>query len=243
MTESYLIPVKKTIDIAWLKVSGTKRSFWAAIVIFIGIMIVFGFIDVILKMFLPPIQPFFSFITQIVSFLLQMGIVYIGIERASELPISYRLIFYPFEGRVAIRIILLLLLQTVILMIPLAVMIIPIVNLQQGNDAMFIPVIIISVVSISVIIYLGIRMMFAVAYVLDEVVNPWKAIKLSFGITKNNFWRLSIILGLQSLIVFISVLPVGLGLIWTLPLAYILYGEMYKNLNLNNRDFVRTNVV
>jgi uncharacterized membrane protein len=79
-------------------------------------------------------------------------------------------------------------------------------------------------------LYIYIRISLSIGFVLDKEISPWNAIKLSFKATANHFWRLIAILILVNIIVLASSIPAGLGLIWTLPLAVICYGMIYKRL-------------
>src|SRR5205085_143591 len=78
--------------------------------------------------------------------------------------------------------------------------------------------------------YLLVRLMLSIAFVLEQNVNPWRAIVLSFHATRCNFWRLFGWYIAIWIIMMISIIPLGIGLIWTLPLIYISYGMIYKTL-------------
>ena len=79
-------------------------------------------------------------------------------------------------------------------------------------------------------ITLAIRLMLAIGLVLDQNLNPWPAIKMSFVSTKGNELRILALILIQLVIVVISAIPFGLGLIWTLPFSLITYGIIYKRL-------------
>jgi hypothetical protein len=83
------------------------------------------------------------------------------------------------------------------------------------------------------VFYLSIRMCISSEFILDKAIQPFDAIKMSFKATRHNFWNCLGILILLLLIFIISLLPLGIGLIWTLPMAAICRGLIYKRLSAN----------
>lgn len=234
MTEPlpYHLPVYETIGKAWKKVYGAKGSLWAALLINILISFCFGFISGLLQDSASFISNIINFVGQVISFLLQLGILYIGIRRAFDLPISYKMMFQACHLDIAWRVICVYLLQLVILIIPIIIMIVSgIMYMQASGVAMF--GIIGVLIGVIVFIFLAMRMSMSMAFVLDKETNPWPAIQQSFKVTRSNVWRLIGISILQMCILIVSVIPLGIGLIWTLPFVFILYGMIYKNLSLN----------
>ncbi len=231
---TYLLPIGETLGMAWDKVKGTKGSFWAAILVTFVIVLGLGFFDGVIKVVAPKIEPFITIIVQVIGFLLQMGVMYLGIRRAQELPITYRMMFRTFEGSIAIRAIAVYILQMIILIIPVALMIFAAVYVGNSGGPWGAVAVLLGLIGFVLTVFLCVRMMLSMAFVLDKGTNPWPAITQSFASTKNNFWRLIAIFIAQAIIIIISAIPLGIGLIWTLPFAYILYGLVYKNLTLNN---------
>lgn len=80
-------------------------------------------------------------------------------------------------------------------------------------------------------LYLTISMHQAVGFILDKSLDSFKAIKMSFRVTKPYIVELLGLYIIMGFILFISALPLGIGLIWTVPFSYILYGEVYKRLS------------
>ena len=78
--------------------------------------------------------------------------------------------------------------------------------------------------------YLAMRLYLAKGIVLDQQVGPWAAIKKSFRATKYNVWRLIGLTLLNAIILLVSVIPLGIGLIWSLPYLFINYGMVYRRL-------------
>ncbi len=79
-------------------------------------------------------------------------------------------------------------------------------------------------------IYLSISYLFTYQLVVDKGLGTWEAMELSRKtVTKQwfNFFGLALLSGI---IIVISAIPLGIGLIWTLPMTYISYGLLYHHL-------------
>ncbi len=77
-------------------------------------------------------------------------------------------------------------------------------------------------------IYLATAYMFTLPLMVDKQLGIWQAMELSRrAVTKKwfSFFFYNIAVGI---IIFLSILPLGLGLIWTIPLAFIGYGILYR---------------
>ncbi|MBX3709614.1 MAG: hypothetical protein KIT56_06110 [Gammaproteobacteria bacterium] len=230
----YLLPISETIRIAWHKTYGAKASIWAALGIMLAIMLCLTFLDSLLMLYLPTIEPAFDVVTQFIGYFLQMGVVYIGIKHAQDLPISYRMIRHSFNSKIAIRIFGLLILHLLILGILISGILIT--NSSVATPTSLTLSVLLYVVSIILIVYITVRISLSAAFVLDQASGPWEAIKLSFTATRSNFWRLCALYALQCIIVMVSIIPFGIGLIWALSFAYILYGTVYKSLCNHSRE-------
>lgn len=239
MTElTYSIPVWETIGKAWDKIKGTKGSVWGAIGLIILIMLGLIICGSIIQGIFPFLKSLVGLILQLVNFLFEMGLLYIGIKRAFDLPISYRLVFRSFETPVALRVIGLYILQ-ILIFIPFTLLFFIPLIVQSVFDYPFssAPIVLLYlvcyVIGIIGVIYFVIRLLVAMAFVLDKLSNPWEAIVKSFEATRGNFWNLLFLTIIEILILMISAIPLGIGLIWTLPFALILYGIIYKELSVN----------
>ncbi len=79
-------------------------------------------------------------------------------------------------------------------------------------------------------IYLAISYTFAYPLIVDKGLGVWEAMELSRKtVTKQwfKFFGLAIATGV---IVLISAIPLGIGLIWSIPTTYISYGLLYHHL-------------
>jgi len=232
---NYSLPVFETLQISWSKVHGSKSTIWGALLLMMVIMMGLGICNFIIMAVAKPIQPVVNVFMQIIGLLFGMGLLYIGIKRAQDLPISYNQIFRAFDNWLWVSIIAVYILEVLIMIIPIMCTIACMfLYALIHTPTALVMTIILSIAGIFMTIYLAVRMMLSMAFVIDKETGPWESIKLSFRATQSNFWKLIGIFLLLMLIVFISAIPLGIGLIWTIPFKYINYGMIYKNLSLNN---------
>lgn len=240
----YRIPVIDTIKLAWSKVDGAKGSFWAALGIMFLVIFAFGFLEGLFEESAPILTGILKVVGGLVNFLLQIGVLYMGIQRAKDLPINYKQMFIAFELDMGLRAIGTYILQAIIFIVPMLLIFIPTILLATGatvaggepvaaSTGAKIVIALCYIVAILLMVYLSIRLYISMGFVLDQRANPIDAIKSSFAATKGNVWNLIGIAILQFLILIVSIIPIGIGLIWTLPFVFILYGVLYKNLLVN----------
>ena len=79
-------------------------------------------------------------------------------------------------------------------------------------------------------VYLMLRLYVATPLVIMQKANPWAAIKHSFSATKHHVLALFVLIIANILIFMISLIPLGIGLIWSLPYLLISYGVIYERL-------------
>ena len=243
MKTIYLLSIRETISESWLKLSGAKGTFWAAylvsILIFIGIAILAG----LGKFISPLLSILIGGIAQFVNVLLQLGILYIGIQRAFDKPINYKQLFRTLQKDITLKIIGLFILKFLIYFCVFLIIFIPTIffttldtlagiNMTGTNIGKLITAAT-YLISILLVIYFYTRLFLASAFVLDRELNPWLAIKSSFTATRSNIWRIIGIIIISILLLVIGAIPLGIGLIWTFPLVFIILGVTYKKLLVN----------
>lgn len=242
---AYLLPVSETIQAAWEKVGGSKKSFWAAIGVSILIAFGIGLVAGLLSNISDLLAGLVNFIGQIISTLISMGILYMGIQRAKNAPINYKQMFYAFESPIAIRIIGVYVIQFLIFFpLTLLFIFVPMVifgnalgdTFSSGLNAANFFLVSWILLGVLISLYITLRLLLSMAFVLDQKSTSWTAIKQSYFASRGNEWRLLAILFFQILTILIGGLLLGIGLIWAIPYTMILYGLTYKNLlaNLNS---------
>lgn len=224
-----LLSVEDTIKNSWEKVKGSKGSFWAAFAISLVVIIVTGLLSDYLKPSAPQVSGLIDFIGQVINYLLQMGILYMGIRRADDLPIDFKMVYRAFDFYLALKIVGLYLLH-VLIFIPSIILTVIGMFFLQDHPAIAVLFYILAAIVCAV---LAVRIILAMGFVIDKEVMPWPAFVMSFQATRGNFWRILATLFIEILIFMVSLIPLGIGLIWTLPFGFIVYGMMYKQLRVN----------
>jgi uncharacterized membrane protein len=132
-----------------------------------------------------------------------MGLFIIGLRRSVDAPITATSIFGNYNKALS------LLLTIIIMYIMVAI----------GFLLLVIPG-----------IYLSIAYVLALPLVVEKNLSPWQALEASRKAVSKNWFTVLGFMIVMSLVVFISVLPLGIGLIWTMPMLMIAYGIMYRNM-------------
>jgi len=79
-------------------------------------------------------------------------------------------------------------------------------------------------------IYLCVAYACAPALIIDKNMKPWAALEASRKAVGKQWFRVAGLIITMVLIFIISALPLGIGLIWTLPMMIILFSVIYKNI-------------
>ncbi|WP_062066532.1 hypothetical protein [Cellvibrio sp. OA-2007] len=196
---------------AWALSNGFKASFWGAFLLYMGVAMLLGIAAGILTGVMASISPSSSvvmavllqFVQLIITAPLTAGLFMISIKRAQGLPVNAFMIFSYFPKTLPLFLTYLLVMLFVV--IGLVLLVIP------G-------------------IYLIVAYALALPLLVDKNLSIWQALETSRkGISA--CWFRFFGLGLLSvLIMMISAIPLGIGLIWTLPWLYIALGVVYRDL-------------
>lgn len=196
---------------AWALSNGFKATYWGAFLCYIGIIILFAIAGGALTLGLAMIYPTAAIITSVVLQFAQLivtaplmaGLLMMGIKRAEGAPVNAFIIFNYFPK--TLPLFLAYLLMMLIGTIGLVLLVIP------G-------------------IYLLVAYALALPLLVDKNLSIWQALETSRkGLTACwfRFFGLSIV---NFLIIIVSAIPLGIGLIWTLPWLLITMGIVYRDL-------------
>lgn len=196
---------------AWALSNGFKATFWGAFLLYMGIVIAVSVASSILtagaammsSTAMVAIVIVGQLIQLVVTAPLMVGLLMLGINRAAGLPVNAFMLFNYFPK--TLPLFLTYLLMMLLIAIGIVVLVLP-----------------------------GIYLAFAYALALPLLVNKnlgiWEALETSRkGITACwfRFFGFAII---ASVIALISAIPLGIGLVWTLPWLYIAIGIIYRDL-------------
>ena len=77
-------------------------------------------------------------------------------------------------------------------------------------------------------IYLSIAYIYALPLIAEKGMSPWQALETSRKTVTHRWFLVFGLLIVMTIINMIAMIPLGIGLIWTLPLTMLVMGVMYK---------------
>ncbi|MEE4134786.1 MAG: hypothetical protein V2I32_01815 [Desulforhopalus sp.] len=145
----------------------------------------------------------FQTLVQVVVMIFTAGLLRIGINQAVGDTVSWRMVFsgFSFAGKIAVATIL----QTILISIGFLLLILPGIYLSVGY-AMTLPLII------------------------DKGLSPWEAMEASRKAVHRVWWKIAALFVVIGVIMALSAIPLGVGLIWTWPMFIVLAGIVYHRL-------------
>jgi uncharacterized membrane protein len=209
LTRGYNFGIDALINEAWQRLKGAKGTLIASMLV-IGIAALALYAAIKLGLNISGLSyatdSYKKIINQLVGLLLTpllAGQMLIGVRRATGNPISIKLITSQL-GRAAPLIVTSLLVSALTFL---------------GFFLLIIPG-----------IYLSVAYMLAIPLVMERGLSPWQAMEASRkAITQHWFKVLGLFLTL-GLMLIVSAIPLGIGLIWTLPLTVICMGILYRTI-------------
>lgn len=242
------LPVIETVKAAWSRVHGAKAAMWGVLVCIIILRVIMAGIN---KVFAPESEMVVSqlalflvfgigFVLLMLSTVLNWCLIYLGILRASDQTIHFNQAKYVFNLEIFFKMIGAIILKVLILLPAIILLYLPKeIAIADGRDpnltanthgvhALFFAAC--YIVGLILGVFLSLRLWLTSAFVLMNKANPWLAVKLSFHATRSNVFRLIGLFILNGIILMVSAIPVGIGLIWTLPYVMINYGVVFRTL-------------
>jgi hypothetical protein len=138
-----------------------------------------------------------------VTVIFTAGLLLMGIRKVADQPIAWNMVFRGFST--AGKIIVATILQSLLVGIGFLLLVLPGIYLAIGY-AMTIPLII------------------------DRRMSPWQAMEASRQAIHRQWWKVAGIFLIMTLLLNLSMVPAGIGLIWTWPMFIILAGVVYRSL-------------
>jgi uncharacterized membrane protein len=194
---------------SWIMTRGLKSPIWVGV----GIMvIILAGLTTATAYLVPPfgdrgfgtVGAWLNIGSQFVSTLLSMifvaGLMYIAVRRVAGKNYSWKMIFSGF-GRLG-QIFVASVLMSLLIVIGFLLLILP------G-------------------IYLTIGYSLTLPLILDKGLGPWAAMEASRRAIHQKWWQVFGLYVVMYVIYFISCIPLGLGMIWTIPMFFSLTGVLY----------------
>lgn len=163
-----------------------------------------------------------------VSMIITAGIMYFYISVLRGHP-EYGRIFSGFRGANWWKILAAGSLWTVAFVLGIAILVVPAVLL---STSMNMPSLIFVGAAIAIIpvVYFSVALVYALPLIIDQNLGPIEALMSSFRSVNPQWWQVFAIFLLVVLLSFAGVLLCCIGMLFTLPLAYLILGEGYRQL-------------
>jgi len=213
LSRGYDFTIGGLLSEAWQRVKGTKGIIIGGFVVFYAVLLVasfliggfFGILGVVSDspMLTVVVEMVVGIFASALAYPFMAGINMIGIRRAADQPISFNDIFSHF-GRT----------------VPLVITaIISMLLIYLGMILLIIPG-----------LYLAIAYMLAIPLVVERGLSPWQALETSRKAITQHWFKVFGLFLLLGLITGISAIPLGIGLVWTIPLFTVAIGILYRTI-------------
>ncbi len=202
---TYDFSITGVLKEAFHRSNGVKLIFGGAFIIYVVIAVI---TSAVLKLIFPESG---SELNSNVSTLLEMlftlpiliGIMVLGIKRARDEELDIPSVFNYFG--MIIPIMLAYIAMTVLIIVGFMLLVIP------G-------------------VYLAVSYAFTYTLIVDKGLGIWEAMELSRKTVTAQWFKFFGLAIVTGVLVFLSAMPLGIGLIWTIPMSYIAYGLLYHHL-------------
>lgn len=213
LSRGYDFAIGELLGEAWQRVKGTKGIIIGGFLVFYAVMFVVslvlgGMLGIFAAVNESPTavmvgELVIGVLASALAYPFMAGINMIGIRRAADQPISFNEIFSHF-GR------------TLPLVITAVVMMLLI---YLGMFLLIIPG-----------LYLAIAYMLAIPLVVERGLSPWQALEASRKAISQHWFKTFGLFLLLGLITLVSAIPLGIGLVWSIPLFVIAMGVLYRTI-------------
>ncbi|SHO48336.1 zinc-ribbon domain-containing protein [Desulfopila aestuarii] len=196
------------ISRAWELTNGVKGPLLGGLAVMYGVsMVIVGVITFLIMALNIDENGILANLLNIVNSALSMiftaGLMYMGVLRATGRQVIWKDVFagFPISGQIIVA----SLLQMILVMIGFALLILPGIYLMVGYLMTF-------------------------PLMLDRSMTPWQAMEASRKAIHKVWWKIFGLYLIVMLILCISAIPFGIGLIWTAPMSIVLCGVVYTML-------------
>jgi uncharacterized membrane protein len=210
----YRFHISEVLSEAWEKTSGAKGTIILAIIIYLAVSIGLSIVQQIILAIVASVSANNEAVVVVLSFVLQIlfnfillpigvGLTILGIRRSADASIEAGSImgYFSQAGRLFVTYLIMMLMVLV------------------GFLLLIIPG-----------IYLSVAYYFAIPLVAEKGLAPWEAMEISRKVVSKKWFTMFFFSLVLSLILALSALPLLIGLIWTIPMAIISYGIIYRNM-------------
>lgn len=208
--------VSHVLKDSWTAVKGSKAVIWFGVVV---LGLVLAGVEAVHVSLLPraaalggvAATSWVTIVSHLLGSLLILlfiaGLMIVGVRHVSGCEYSWRTVFCGFAlpGRIAVAGFLLVLL------------------ISSGFVLLILPG-----------IYLSVGYSLTLPLMIDKGYGPWQAMEASRQLIHPQWWRVFALFVVVYFIYLLSCIPLGIGLIWTVPLFFVLTGVLYQHLVATN---------
>jgi hypothetical protein len=215
LSRGYNFNIGDLISEAWQRTKGTKGIIIGGFILFYAVLLLASFVlgGIFGLVGLTDGEDFsaVSIIAELVvgvfasalAYPFMAGLNMVGIRRAADQPIAFNEIFSHFGRTVPLLI-------TAVIMMALVYL---------GMILLLIPG-----------IYLSMAYVLAIPLVVERGLSPWQALEASRKAITQHWFKVFGLFLLLGLITMLSAIPLGIGLVWTIPLMIISMGILYRTI-------------
>jgi hypothetical protein len=206
LSRGYNFGVDGLINQAWQRVKGSKGVFWAGLLTLAGAALALEY-ALRLGLTLSGLgddDALTKVLNNLVSSLLSplsAGLIMMGVQRAADQSIRFSDLFKHL-GK-AVPILLTSFFMSAMIALGFLLLVLP------G-------------------IYLSVAYLLAIPLVIERGLSPWQAMEASRKAISQHWFKVFGWLITLGLIILVSALPLGIGLIWSLPMTFISTGILYR---------------
>jgi len=207
--------VMGVIQDAWIEVKGIKASIWGGSIFMYLVLFIMAVPAACFTLISGSTEPMTVTVTGIlvsvmseiligiVSVLFAAGLLYMGLRKIDGEAFSWKMVFkgFSFSG----KIILATGLQTILVGIGLVLLVLPGIYLALGYGL-------------------------TLPLIMDKDMSAWEAMEASRKAIHKVWWKVAGLTILMGIICFVSIIPLGIGLIWTVPMFILMIGVVYRRL-------------
>ncbi|RLA46425.1 MAG: hypothetical protein DRR06_05110 [Gammaproteobacteria bacterium] len=213
----YDFTISEVLTESWKKTNGMKGPFWGAgVIVFIvailtGIVLngIAGVLDFNVSANSSNGNPnvLYNLLSQLIGtaviYPFMAGIIMLGVRRSVDLPISVNEAFAYFAY--VLPLVVAAILMSILMTLGFILLVIP------G-------------------IYLSVAYLFTVPLIVEKNMEAWQAMETSRKTVTRHWFKFFGLMIVMGVIVLVSALPFGIGLIWTYPMLVIALGILYRDI-------------
>ncbi|WEJ71339.1 MULTISPECIES: hypothetical protein [unclassified Pseudomonas] len=215
LARGYDFTIGDVIQEAWQRVSGTKGLIIAGFIVYgvvvqiisfaLGLVLGIGYAasGTEVSASVAILQLVVGVIAGAVGYPFLAGINMLGIRRAADQPVSFNEMFSHFG--LFIPLLITGLIMTVLIYLGMLLLVLP------G-------------------IYLSIAYILAIPLAVERKLSPWQALEASRKAITQHWFKVFGLFLVLGVIIMVSAIPLGIGMVWSLPLAIICIGVLYRTI-------------